>query len=147
LPPFSHHAIKKADVIERQKAFHHVGLLDNEPPGMGRAALYLVIRRLLTCETRPSGIQSTGSDPRLYNLELGNTRKFFLLCPDRSGFPKILPFPPISGQLCCWEYSELFHCLAVERHDLLNWTTLFRAWGFDKARREALSVERQFDDH
>jgi hypothetical protein len=25
---------KKADVTERPKAFHHVGLLANEPPGM-----------------------------------------------------------------------------------------------------------------
>ena len=24
---------KKADVVERPKAFHHVGLLVNEPPG------------------------------------------------------------------------------------------------------------------
>jgi hypothetical protein len=26
-------AMKKADVVERPKAFHHVGLLANEPPG------------------------------------------------------------------------------------------------------------------
>jgi hypothetical protein len=64
-------------VIERQKAFHHVGLLFNEPPGMGRAALYLVIRRLLTCKTRPTGIQSTGSNQRFYNLGLRNTIEVF----------------------------------------------------------------------
>jgi hypothetical protein len=26
--------MKKADVIERPKTFHHVGLLVNEPPGI-----------------------------------------------------------------------------------------------------------------
>jgi hypothetical protein len=26
--------MKKADVIERPQAFHHVGLLVNEPPGL-----------------------------------------------------------------------------------------------------------------
>ena len=30
---------KKADAIECPEAFHHVGLLVNEPPGHGRAAL------------------------------------------------------------------------------------------------------------
>jgi hypothetical protein len=29
----SHDRNKKADVAERPKAFHHVGLLVNEPPG------------------------------------------------------------------------------------------------------------------
>ena len=28
-----HHRIKKADVVERPKAFGHVGLLFNKPPG------------------------------------------------------------------------------------------------------------------
>jgi hypothetical protein len=36
---------KKADMAEHAKVFHHVGLLVNEPPGMGRVALYLVIRQ------------------------------------------------------------------------------------------------------
>ena len=31
---------KKTDVAERPKAFHHVGLLVNEPPGPSRVALY-----------------------------------------------------------------------------------------------------------
>jgi len=35
---------KKADVAEDPKVFYRVGLLINEPPGAGRAALYLVIR-------------------------------------------------------------------------------------------------------
>jgi hypothetical protein len=73
-------------------------------------------------------------------LELGNTRKFSLLCPDRSGFPKILPFSPISGQFFRWEYCVVFHRLAVERHDILNWTTLFRALGFHEVHSELLSV-------
>jgi hypothetical protein len=36
---------KKADVAEHPKAFDHVGLLFNEPPGKGRGVLQLVIRR------------------------------------------------------------------------------------------------------
>jgi hypothetical protein len=35
---------KKADVAEHPKAFRHVGLLINEPLGLGRGALYLVVR-------------------------------------------------------------------------------------------------------
>jgi len=35
---------KKADVAEHPKIFRHVGLLLNEPPDKGRAALHLVIR-------------------------------------------------------------------------------------------------------
>ena len=35
---------KKADVAEHREVFNHVGLLFNEPPGTGRAALYIVIR-------------------------------------------------------------------------------------------------------
>jgi hypothetical protein len=37
---------KKADVAEHPEVFRHVGLLTNKPPGNGRVALYLVIRRL-----------------------------------------------------------------------------------------------------
>ena len=42
---------KKTGAVERSQAFHHAGLLFNEPLGvglfrLGRAALYLVIRRL-----------------------------------------------------------------------------------------------------
>jgi hypothetical protein len=38
------HNHKKTDAIERPKAIHHAGLLVNKPPGLGRAAPYLVIR-------------------------------------------------------------------------------------------------------
>ena len=37
---------KKADVAKRPEASHYVGLLVNEPPGLNRAALYLVFRIL-----------------------------------------------------------------------------------------------------
>jgi hypothetical protein len=36
---------KKTDVVENPEGFNHVGLLVNKPPGLDRAALYLVIRR------------------------------------------------------------------------------------------------------
>lgn len=36
---------KKADVVQPPKELHHVGLLVNTPPGTGRAAFYLVVRR------------------------------------------------------------------------------------------------------
>ena len=35
---------KKADVVKHPQVFHHVGLLDNESPGLGRDTLYLVFR-------------------------------------------------------------------------------------------------------
>jgi hypothetical protein len=38
--------LKKADVAEHPEVFGHVGLLFNEPPSLGRVAIYLVIRRL-----------------------------------------------------------------------------------------------------
>src|SRR4029453_11497815 len=38
---------KKADVAEHPEVFDHVGLLVNKPPGTGRGALQLVVRRLL----------------------------------------------------------------------------------------------------
>ena len=38
--------MKKADVAEHREVFDDVGLLFNEPPETGRAALYIVIRRL-----------------------------------------------------------------------------------------------------
>jgi hypothetical protein len=37
---------KKADVVEYPQVFDHVGLLVNGPPGVGRDALHLVIRRI-----------------------------------------------------------------------------------------------------
>ena len=37
---------KKADVAEHPQVFGHVGLLVNEPPGLSRVALYLVVRQL-----------------------------------------------------------------------------------------------------
>ena len=36
---------KKADVAEHHEVFDHVGLLFNEPPGTGQAALYIVDRK------------------------------------------------------------------------------------------------------
>jgi hypothetical protein len=43
---------KKADVADCPQAFHHVGLLFNEPSGHCRVALYLVIRTVAPLETR-----------------------------------------------------------------------------------------------
>ena len=37
---------KEADVVEHLEVFRHVGLLTNEPPGTGRVAFYLVVRRI-----------------------------------------------------------------------------------------------------
>jgi hypothetical protein len=45
----SENQTKKADVAEHPEVFDHVGLLFNEPPGTGRAALYIVIRRFELC--------------------------------------------------------------------------------------------------
>jgi hypothetical protein len=45
-PSRKSHGPKKADVAEHLEVFDHVGLLFNEPPGIHRAALHLVIRRL-----------------------------------------------------------------------------------------------------
>ena len=38
--------MKQADVAEDPEVFHHVGLLITEPPGLGRAALQLIFRRI-----------------------------------------------------------------------------------------------------
>src|SRR6478672_9640483 len=57
---------KKADVDEHPGVFVHVGLLGNEPPGHGRAALHLVVRRL----TLRRGIQ-VFRDSLHYNPILG----------------------------------------------------------------------------
>src|ERR1700738_4313578 len=44
---------KKADVMEHPRVFHHVGLLVNEPPSNGQAALYVVIRRPAIASAAP----------------------------------------------------------------------------------------------
>jgi hypothetical protein len=38
--------MKQADVAEDLEVLHHVGLFITEPPGLGRAALQLIFRRM-----------------------------------------------------------------------------------------------------
>ena len=72
---------KKTDVAEHPKAFHHVGLLVNEPPGTDRAALYIVIRkfRLKTCVPPAEdsrGLQCVFSSTRIIGHNPRNTVPF-----------------------------------------------------------------------
>jgi hypothetical protein len=57
---------KKADVAEHSQAFDHVGLLVNKPPGQGRVALHLVVRRLGIDFSR-SHADIAGAPPEYYS--------------------------------------------------------------------------------
>src|SRR6185503_15002328 len=71
---------KKADVAEHPKVFDHVGLLVNQPPGINRAAVVLVVRRHWeaalptrpqpdTSHSRPWDRQSNGQTGYLFSGE------------------------------------------------------------------------------
>src|SRR5260370_18631153 len=61
---------KKTDVAEYRKAFNHVGLLFNEPPGTNWVALYLVFRRL-----RGNAYSIFGTSSNLARFYGSKTRK------------------------------------------------------------------------
>jgi len=51
--------MKQADVAEDPEVFHHVGLLITEPPGLSRAALQLIFRRIRVTAAEPNRDRQT----------------------------------------------------------------------------------------
>jgi len=90
---------KKADVVERPKAFHHVGLLANEPPGTGPSCSLPSHPMTLT---RMSIFASTQSQPnRLNPTTLALERKGILF--------GIMTSPRQESRLFLGPYSR--HCV------------------------------------
>jgi hypothetical protein len=85
-------------VAEHPKVFHHVGLLVNESPGLGRVTLYLVFRSLrsdnLHLKNSPGGCdrgdgvsrQRAGEPEQLGSLShIVRNSNELLACPDYQG--------------------------------------------------------------
>ena len=68
--------MKQADVAEDPEAFHHVGLLITEPPGLGRAAPQLIFRRIHLTAAEPIRDQQTIRGLNKYRPVDGSARKY-----------------------------------------------------------------------